>query len=87
MSSKGYPKHPVEKPEGSQPPISEYKSLVPVMPCVGCGTKDNTKTLAIRTSYGQGANSGVQIIPICELCSIDLAIALGAIWNNGQSGN
>lgn len=48
--------------------------------CVGCGTTEGVKILGVRTSYDNPQHMR-QVIPICEMCSIEFGMQLFHIWN------
>jgi hypothetical protein len=71
--------------ENKVPLVEDEGKLMPNIPCVGCGKREGVKMLTFKTSYGMGSNAGRQVIPLCELCSIDLGMQLFHIWNPGRT--
>lgn len=53
--------------------------------CVGCGTTEGVKMLGIRTSYDNPQDTR-QVIPACEMCSLNFGLQLFHIWNPGATG-
>lgn len=73
-------------PHREPPIIEEDDSVMTGLSCVGCGTRNKVKALLLKTGYQQG-DSGRQVIPICELCSLNLGMQLFHIWNPGNGGS
>ena len=62
------------------PLVEDEPDLMKRVQCAGCGTREGVKTLALKTTYG-GSRNGRQILPLCEMCSIDFGMQLFHIWN------
>ena len=67
-------------PRREVPLVEEDTGLMTGLPCAGCGARERVKGLLLKTVYQQGEN-GRQVIPLCELCSLDLGMQLFHIWN------